>query len=152
MPKIAPITVTTTVQRPRQEVYDFLAELSNHAGFLDHFLVDWEFSGNPGGVGAKAAARVRAPSSQDWTDFEIVEAQSPSLLVEHGVGAKGKRETRGTYRLGERADGGTDISFELEMLQAPRSERLLPPMTRAFVRRTNSKAMRRLKKQLEAKR
>jgi hypothetical protein len=150
MRKIAPVTVSTTVARPRQEVYDFLAEFSNHAGFLDHFLVEWEFSGNRTGVGAKGAARVNAPGSQDWTDFEIVEAQPPSLLVEHGVGAKDKRETRGTYRLGERADGGTDVSFELELLQAPRAERMLPPMTRLFLRRTNSKAMRRLKKQLEA--
>ncbi len=150
MPKIAPVTVTTTVSRPRQEVYDFLADLSNHAGFLDHFLVDWEFSGSPSGVGSKAAARVNAPASQDWTDFEIVEAQSPSLLVEEGVGAKGKRKTRGTYRLGERADGGTDVSFELSWLQAPRVERMAPPLTRAFLHRTNSKSMRRMKKQLES--
>ena len=144
-----PVTVTTGIGRPREEVFDFLDDLSNHAGFLDHFLVDWEFSGPQRGVGAKATARVSAPGSQDWTEFEVVDSDRPERIVEEGVGAKGKRRTRGTYYLSDRPDGGTDIAFKLEWLAAPRTERLFPPLTRLFVRRTNGKALRRLKKQLE---
>lgn len=144
-----PVTVTSSVARPREEVFEFLDDFSNHAGFLDHFLVDWEFSGPKRGVGAQGTARVSAPSSQDWTEFEVVDAKRPERIVEEGVGAKGKRRTRGTYYLSDRPDGGTDIAFKLEWLDAPRSERLLPPLTRAFVRRTNGKALKRLKKQLE---
>ncbi|MGH2973824.1 MAG: hypothetical protein ACRDLL_03015 [Solirubrobacterales bacterium] len=39
-------------------------------------------------------------------------------------------------------------SFELEWLEASRAERLCPPLTRAFVRRPNRLALRRLAKQL----
>jgi hypothetical protein len=138
------VTVSITLPQPVEEVYDYLAVLANHEGFLDHFLVDWKFSGPASGVGAKAEARASAPMSQDWTDFEIVEAEAPRLLVEEGVGAGGKRRTRGTYRLRGLADGGTGISFELEWLEASRAERLCPPLTRAFIRRPNGKALRRL--------
>ncbi|HWB70282.1 MAG TPA: SRPBCC family protein, partial [Solirubrobacterales bacterium] len=93
------VTVETTVAKPPQEVFDFLDLLSNHEGFLDHWLVDWEFSGPPRGAGAKARARANTVGSQDWTDFEVLEAQSPGKIVEEGLGASGKRQTRGTYRL-----------------------------------------------------
>lgn len=105
-------------------------------------------SGPQRGVGAKARARANTIGSQDWTDFEVVEAEPPTRIVEQGVGNGGKRRTRGTYRLEKRADGGTRVCFELEWIGASKAERLIPPMTRAFVRRVNSKSMRRLAKQL----
>ncbi|HEX3323805.1 MAG TPA: hypothetical protein VHR65_01520 [Solirubrobacterales bacterium] len=40
------------------------------------------------------------------------------------------------------------MSFEFAWLEASRAERLCPPLTRAFIRRPNGKAMRRLAKQL----
>jgi Polyketide cyclase / dehydrase and lipid transport len=145
---VKPVTASVTVAKPAREVYDFLAVLSNHESFLDHFLVDWSFSGPASGIGAKGRARTDAPGSQDWTDFEIVEADPPSRVVEDGVGAGGKRHTRGTYRLEELPDGRTKVSFELEWLEASRAERLVPPLTRAFIRRPNAKAMRRLASRL----
>ncbi len=145
-----PVNVSATVPKPRPQVYEFLDRLPNHAGFLDHVLVDWEFSGPERGVGARARARANTVGSQDWTEFEVVEAEAPSRIVEQGVGAGGKRRTRGTYRLEELSDGGTRISFELEWLAASKAERLAPPLIRAFVRRVNGKSMRRLVKQLAA--
>jgi hypothetical protein len=144
-----PVTVTTSIARPREEVFDFLDDLSNHAGFLDHFLVDWDFSGPARGVGAKGHARISAPGSQEWTDFEVVDSKRPERIVEDGIGAGGKRHTRGTYYLSDRPDGGTDVAFKLEWLAAPRTERLIPPLSRLFIRRTNGKALRRLQRQLE---
>lgn len=143
-----PVTVSITVPQPVEAVYDFLNVLSNHEAFLDHFLVDWKFSGPARGVGAKAEARASAPMSQDWTEFEVVEAERPRRIVEEGVGLKGKRRTRGTYRLEPLIDGGTEISFELAWLDVGRAESLVPPMTRAFLKRPNAKAMRRLAKLL----
>ncbi len=143
-----PVTVAATVPKSAAEVYEFLDVLANHEGFMDHMLVDWKFSGPKQGVGARARARANTVGSQDWTDFEVVEAEPPSRIVEEGVGADGKRRTRGTYRLEQLPDGGTRVSFELEWLAASRLERLGSPLIRAFVRRTDGKAMRRLAKQL----
>jgi Polyketide cyclase / dehydrase and lipid transport len=145
---VKPVTVSVEVPQSPEEVFDYLAVLANHKAFLDHFLVDWKFSGPGRGLGAKAEARASAPMSQDWTDFEIVEIEEPSRIVEEGVGLKGKRRTRGTYRLRGLSGGGTEISFELEWLEAARAESLIPPLTRAFIRRPNAKALRRLADQL----
>jgi uncharacterized protein YndB with AHSA1/START domain len=144
---VKPVTVEITVPVPVERVYAHLAVLANHAAFLDHFLVDWSFSGPAQGVGAKGRARANTTGSQDWTEFEIVKAEEPRRLVEDGVGNGGKRHTRGTYEL-QPLEGGTRISFRLEWLEASRAERLCPPLTRAFIRRPNAKALRRLAGQL----
>jgi Polyketide cyclase / dehydrase and lipid transport len=144
-----PVTVRTRVAKPVEEVYDHLDALANHAAFVDHLFTDWTFSGPARGVGAKGTARTNAPGSQDWTEFEVIESERPSRIVERAVDAKEKRETRGTYTL--TSDGeGTEISFELEWLKAARTERFFGPLTGAFVRRANGKSMRRLAKILEA--
>lgn len=144
-----PVTVSTAVSKPRQEVFEFLDLLANHEGFMDHLFVNWSFSGPVRGVGAKARARVNAPGSREMAEFEVVEAEAPERLVEQAVSAHGKRHTRGTYRLEELPEGGTGISFELAWTAVPRSERLFPPLARQFIRRANGRAMRRLAKQLE---
>jgi hypothetical protein len=146
---VKPVTVSVVVPQPAEEVYDFLDVLANHEAFLDHFLVDWKFSGPARGVGARAEARASVPMSQDWTEFEVVEAERPKRIVEEGVGLKGKRRTRGTYRLEPLPDGGTEISFELAWIETARAESLIPPLTRAFVKRPNAKALRRLAGQLQ---
>jgi uncharacterized membrane protein len=143
-----PVTVSATVSKPREEVFEFLDVLANHEGFMDHLFTNWSFSGAARGVGAKGRAKVVAPGSREYAEFELVEAESPERIVERGVSAHGKRETRGTYRFEELAGGGTRISFELAWIAVPRSERLAPPLARVFMRRANGKAMRRLAKQL----
>jgi ribosome-associated toxin RatA of RatAB toxin-antitoxin module len=143
-----PVTVSAEVAIPPERVFAYLDTLANHEAFLDHYLGKWKFSGPASGVGAKAEALAKAPGSQDWFDFEVVERESPRLLVEDAVSSGGKRRTRGTYRLSE-AGGGTRIEFELEFLELPRSERLAPFLTRAFAKRINAKALRRLAKQLD---
>jgi hypothetical protein len=144
-----PVTVSTAVARPREEVFEFLDVLANHEGFMDHLFTDWTFSGPARGIGAKARARVSAPGSREFAEFEVVEAQAPERIVEEGVSSNGKRRTRGTYRFESLPEGGTRISFELAWLAVPRSERLAPPLARAFIRRANGRAMRRLAKQLD---
>lgn len=143
-----PVAVEAEVGKPPAEVFEFLDVLANHQRFLDHYLVDWRFSGPERGVGAKARARVDAPGSQDHFEFEVTEAEAPRRIVEQGVSSGGKRRTRGTYRLEPVRGGGTKVEFELAFEELPRSERIAPFLTRAFARRVNAKAMRRLAKLL----
>lgn len=144
-----PVTVSVTVAKSREEVFDYLDLLANHEEFLGHMFKKWTYSGPPRGVGAKGQATVNAPGSNEVAEFEVVESVRPERTVEEGVSAKGKRRTRGTYRLEELPGGGTKIEFELLLTEAPRSERLIPPLSRAFLRRPLDKAMRRLAKQLD---
>ena len=144
-----PVTVSIDVPNSTHQVYEFLEVLGNHEAFMDHFMVDWELSGPKRGVGAKANVRVKATAERDWTDVEIVEADSGRRLVEETVGGpSAERRTRGTYLLEALPDGGTRINFELEMVEMPRGERLMGPLNRAYVKRVNRKAMKRLKGRL----
>ena len=146
-----PVTVSAEVPKPREEVYEFLDVLANHEQFTDHFMVDWQLSGPRRGVGAKANVRVKATGEKDWTDMEVVEADAGRRIVEEGTGGSGgKRRTRGTYALEDLPGGGTRITFTLEFLSLPTSERLMGPLQRAYVRRVNGKAMRRLAERLTA--
>jgi hypothetical protein len=145
---VKPVNVSVDVPTPREEVYDFLHLLSNHASFRDYLLTDWKYSGPPSGVGARARARANTPMSQDWTDIELIVAERPRKIVEEDRGAKGRRRTRGTYRLEARPDGGTRVTFELDTVEPTKFERLLGPINGPFLRRANRKALLRLAKQL----
>jgi hypothetical protein len=143
-----PVTVSVDVPNSREDVYEFLDVLANHEPFTDHLMVDWQYSGPRAGVGAKANARVKGPGSNENIDIEVIEAEPPQRIVEESVSAGGKRRTRGTYMLTELPEGGTRIAFEFAWLEAPRNERMTAPLIRAFMRRTNGRAMRRLGKLL----
>jgi hypothetical protein len=145
-----PVTVSVEVPNRREDVYAFLDVLANHEAFTDHLMHDWQLSGPRSGVGAKAQVRVRAVSSNELIDIEVIEADPPSRIVEEDVSARGRRRTHGTYLLEELPDGGTRISFEFAWLEAPRHERLAAPLLRVFMHRANAKAMRKLARQLAA--
>jgi uncharacterized protein YndB with AHSA1/START domain len=148
-----PVTVSVTVERPRDEVYAFLDVLGNHEPFTNHFLVDWTLDGPPAGVGAKARMRGKAPGGQsEWMDMEVVEAVAPERIVERAVSAGGKRRTRGTYRLEALDERRTKIEFELAYEAAPAADRVLAPVVRAWLRKANGRAMERLAAQLASDR
>jgi ribosome-associated toxin RatA of RatAB toxin-antitoxin module len=150
---VKPISSSIEVPSSTHDVYEFLDVLGNHQSFMDHFMVDWQLSGPKRGVGAKANVRVKAVGEKDRTDVEIVEADSGRRLVEETVGGSGgKRRTRGTYHLEALPDGGTRITFELEFTGMPGGERLMGPLNRAYVKRVNRKAMRRLAERLTTSR
>lgn len=144
-----PVTVAVEVARPRQEVFDVVDVAANHERWMDHLFKDWRFEGPPRGVGAITRAQVDAPGAREQVSFEVVEAVAPERIVEEGEGAHGKRRTRGTYRFVETEGGGTRIEFELAWLKTPRSERIAPFISRAFMRRANGKGMKRLAALLE---
>jgi len=144
-----PVRVSADVRNPRPEVYEFLDVLGNHEQFTDHFMVDWELSGPKRGVGAKASVKVKAAGEKDRTEMEVVEADAGRRIVEEGTGgSRGRRRTRGSYRLDDLPGGGTRIEFTLEFLSVPTGERLMGPLQRAYLKGVNGKALRRLAERL----
>lgn len=144
-----PVTVSVEVGRPRQEVFEYVDVLANHERWMSRLYKDWSFEGPKRGVGAVAKAQVDAPAAREKVSFEVVESVAPERIVEAGESAHGKRETRGTYRFTELAGGRTRIEFELAWVKAPRTERLVPFVSRAFMSRALGKAMKTLADLLE---
>jgi uncharacterized protein YndB with AHSA1/START domain len=144
-----PVTVSVEVDRPRQEVFEYVDLLANHERWLSRLYKDWSFEGPRRGVGAIARAQVDAPAAREKVSFEVVESVAPERIVEAGESAHGKRETRGTYRFTELDGGRTRIEFELAWVQAPRTERLVPFVSRAFMARALGRSMKTLAALLE---
>ena len=142
MPK--PITVTVDVAQDVEHVYDFLDLMANHEAFTDHLMRDWELSGPARGVGSKARVRTKALGMSDVVEFEVVAAERPTRIVERNVATMAGRTGQGTYVLAPLPGGGTRITFEYRWLVTPLADRVLSPIARRFLRRTNETAMRRL--------
>jgi hypothetical protein len=144
-----PITVSTTVARPRDEVFAHLDVLANHVPFNDHYMADAELSGPATGAGGRMHARILAPGRSQWFDLETVTAQAPELLVERTVAAGGRRRTRGTYRLAEAGLEATTVTFELVVEAEPVLDKPLAPLARRWMVQQLHRAMERLKEQVE---
>lgn len=148
-----PVTVEVTIARPREEVFDYLADIANHAEFCDHYLVEWHLTReDPYGSGAGARFRVDAPLNRfPWADVTFVEVERPWRIVERGRTGKYNRiRTLGTFELEPAAAETTRVSFTLETAPVMLSDKLLESLgARAWFRRKNGKALRRLRSILE---
>lgn len=143
-----PFTSSATVDRPREEVFAFLADVANRERFCDHFLTDWRLTREDSfGRGAGARYRVAAPLQRfAWADTTLVELDEPGLIVERGRGGKYNRVlTRGVWELIPEAAGRTRVRFTFETQPKLLSDRLQESLGGAWwVRRNVAKALRRL--------
>jgi len=150
---VDPITVSTTIARPREEVFEYLADIANHAEFTDHYLVNWHLTReNSYGKGAGARFRVKAPLNRfSWADVTIADLQPPFRIVEQGRGGKFNRiRMLGTYTLSPGPGATTRVEYSLETLPGMLSDKLMETLGgRAWSRRQASRALRRLRTILE---
>ncbi|MBV8430495.1 MAG: SRPBCC family protein [Solirubrobacterales bacterium] len=148
-----PVTATTTIARPREEVFKYLADVANHAEFTDHFLTHWRLlREDTYGVGAGARFRIKAPLNRfAWADVTIAEVVPPYRIVEHGRGGKFNRIRRlGVYTLSPGASGTTKVEYTFETDPKLLSDKLMEALGGArWTRRQIGKALRRLRTVLE---
>jgi uncharacterized protein YndB with AHSA1/START domain len=150
---VDPFTATTTIARPREEVFEYLADVANHAEFSDHYLVDWHLlRENSYGTGAGARFRAKAPFSRfSWADVTLTEVTPPYRIVEKGRGGKFNRiRMLGTYTLTPGASGTTVVERTFETLPPLLSDKLLEALGgSSWTRRNIARAMRRMRTILE---
>jgi len=131
-----PVTVTTSIARPREEVFDYLADVANHAEFCDHFLVDWHLTREDTlGRGAGARFRIRQRFNRFARgEITFIDVERPRRLVAAGRGGRYNR-----------------VELEVESQPGILSDRLLEGLlgARRFARRRYGKALRRLRAILE---
>ena len=145
--------MTATISKPREEVFEYLADIANHAEFTDHYLVDWHLTREDSyGAGAGARFRMKAPFNRfSWADMSFAELQPPFRIVERGRGGKYNRiKMLGTYTLSPGPGGSTRLEYTFETVPVMPSDRLMEALGgNAWMRRKTRKAMRRLQTILE---
>jgi uncharacterized protein YndB with AHSA1/START domain len=147
---VDPLTVEITIARPRVEVFEYLADIANHAEFTDHFKVDWRLTREDTyGRGAGARYKVKAPLTRfPWADSTIVEIEPQRRIVEVGRTGKYNRiRTIGVYELDPASSDSTRVRYTLETEPKLPSDKLLE--RRGWTKRKLTKAMRRLRSILE---
>ncbi len=147
------MTVSIVIDAPRERVFDYLQDIANHPEFTDHYLVDWHLTrANSVGRGAGARFRVTAPGNRfSWADVTFSEVDPPHRIVEVGRTGKANRvRTVGVYELSQGAGGTTRVRFTVQTEPRMLSDRLLESLgSRGWLRRKNTKAMRRLRSIIE---
>lgn len=98
-----PLSASTEIDAPREQVFDLLCDLSRRPAFTDHFLSEYRLA-RVDPVGPGAAARFRLGDSGPWLDTVIESAERPHLIREAGTGGRSNRvPSRTVWELAEGA-------------------------------------------------
>jgi hypothetical protein len=151
---VDPVTVSTTIGRPREEVFDYLADIANHLEFSDHYMKDFRLTRlDSYGRGAGARFRLDAPLHDLWADMTFVEVERPYRIVAFGRGGKFNRIKTTTIFTLDEVGGGDSTRVEVMTESEPPlpTDKLLEKISgyRGWTRRNVRKALRRLQAILE---
>lgn len=148
-----PVTLEVTIDRPREVVFDYLADVANHPEFTDHYLKDWHLTRiRSSGTGAGARFRVAKRTHRfGWADMTLIEVERPWRIVAVGRGGKYNRiKTFQTWELDPASGGGTRVEWTFETEPALPTDRLIEAFGyRSWMRRKSNKALKRLRGILE---
>ena len=148
-----PVELAITIDRPREEVFEYLADIANHPEFTDHYLKQWRLTRTDSyGPGAGARYKIDAPLQRfAWSDLTFVVVEPPRRIVAVGRGGKYNRvKTFASWTL-EPASGGTRLEFAFETEPPLPTDRLVESLGffRGWFKRKSNKGLRRLRRILE---
>lgn len=108
-----PVTVHTFISAPREEIFEYVADLANRVAFADHFLGELRLtSPKSSGTGAAARFALAAPAGREWGEIAIVDCAPPRRIVEEGrVGRLGRTRTGAVYELSQEVPGLTRVEL-----------------------------------------
>jgi uncharacterized protein YndB with AHSA1/START domain len=152
-----PATVTSTIDAPREHVFDYLADIANHAGFTEHFIKDFRLERlNSRGVGAAARFRLTSPILSPlgldvWTELVLTELERPHRIQMSGhAGRIGRVAVGVLYRLTPQDPGMTRLELIFSSAPVTASDRLREALGgRLWLTFQCRRALRRLKLLLE---
>jgi uncharacterized protein YndB with AHSA1/START domain len=147
---VGPITIKTSIDAPRERVFDFICDLGTRPGWMDHFASDYRVQRIPAsGRGAAARFRVDAPAGVRYMETVIAETDRPHRVVEH---ARGGRLDRVAMRLVWELEAGPTTTVTLTFWTVPPSifERIREIGRERWWRRRWSKALGRMRDLIES--
>jgi uncharacterized protein YndB with AHSA1/START domain len=151
---VDPVSASVTIDRPREEVFAYLADIANHAEFSDHYLTNWHLTRiDSFGRGAGARFRVGVRWQRfDWGDMTLAVVEPPYRIVAVGRYGKFNRiKTTAVWTLEPGAGNTTEVEYEFESEPALPTDRIVETLTgqRGYFKRKVRKALRRLQEILE---
>ena len=145
------VVVDTVISAPREEVYDFVVDLSLRPAYTDHYLKDFRLArANPVGKGAAARFLLDAPLFSERGEIAIVETDRPRRIVEEGrVGRLGRSRTVAVYDFVAEASGATRVELTTYSEPTTALDKFKQRRAHRWMRRQSKKALQRLRKIFE---
>lgn len=105
----------THISAPREDVYDFVADLAARPAYTDHYLEDYRLARvDPVGKGAAARFKLRG----QWAELSIKDADRPRRVVEEiRWGRRARNRSVAVYDFSP--ESGRTTRVELTMLSEP---------------------------------
>jgi uncharacterized protein YndB with AHSA1/START domain len=150
-----PLSLSTTIAKPREQIFEYLADVANHEEFSDHCMVDWHLT-REDSYGRGAGARFRVKSRFDrfsYGDITLTQLTAPAQIVATGRSGRFNRiRTRSTWTLEEDGAGRTKVTFETQSTPVLKSDELMEKLlrVRAAATRCHTQALDRLRSILES--
>jgi hypothetical protein len=145
---VRPVTVHSFVSAPREEIFDFVADLASHVAFTDHYLKEFRLArARSNGLGAAARFLIDAPVGSQWAEFAVVEHDRPRRLTLEGhVGRLGRTSAWAVYDFTREAPELTRIDLTAWSEPATRLDALKESLgTRRWLRRQLKVSLERLR-------
>src|SRR5215210_4816120 len=141
------VIVSTVISAPREEVFDFVCDLSARPAYTDHFMDDYRLARvQPVGVGAAARFKLDAPLSNDYAELTITQADRPRRIVEEiRVGRRGRNRSVAVYDFTRESAGVTRVELTTYSEPATVVDRLKEIGAAGWIRRKTRKSLDRLR-------
>lgn len=148
------VTSSVKIDRPPDEVFEYLADIANHPEFMGPLFCDWHLT-RVDSYGRGAGARFRSTARMDrfgWGDVSFLEVHAPQRLVAVGSGGKYNRiKTRCEWTLEPQGTGSTRVELVYETEPPLPTDRIVETLSgrRGWFKRGSRKALERLRTNLE---
>jgi uncharacterized protein YndB with AHSA1/START domain len=141
------VTVSTFISAPREQVFDFVADLAGRPAYTDHYIRDYRLARvNPVGRGAAARFQLRAPFAKEYAELTIAGTDRPRRIVEEiRVGRRGRNRSLAVYEFDTEASGVTRVDLTTYSEPATFVDRMKEIGAAGWVRRQTKKALERLR-------
>jgi uncharacterized protein YndB with AHSA1/START domain len=148
-----PVSASIVIDRPREEVFDYLADIANHAEFTDHWMTEWRLT-RIDSYGRGAGARFKAARKGEryaYGDMTFIEVDPPYRIVAAGRGGKFNRNKTWTTWTLTPSGPATRVEVVTETEPALITDRIMEGvlLKRGWTKRKLAKALSRLQAILE---
>ena len=147
-----PVTAHVLIDRPREQVFDYLADIANHPEFSDHYLTEWRLT-RIDSVGRGAGARFKMDTRDRFAygDMTFIEVERPYKIVAAGRSGKFNRNKTWTTWTLSPSGSATRVEVSTESVPALPTDKFIEAVTRrrGWTKRGLGKALRRMQSILE---
>jgi uncharacterized protein YndB with AHSA1/START domain len=148
-----PVSAHVLIDRPREEVFDYLVDIANHPEFTDHYLKEWRLT-RVESVGRGAGARFKIDAPMDryaYGDMTFIEVERPFKIVAAGRSGKFNRNKTWTTWTLEPSGSATRVEVSTESEPALPTDKLMEAVSRrrGWTKRGLRKSLSRMQSILE---